>query len=78
MRHPSTMALLLRTVLVLVAACGLVVCGVIADMVSGSSPLGVLISLGVAVTLGVIMVCIITASSFPGAGRKTGGGKPGA
>jgi len=78
MRYPSTTALFLRSVFVLLTACGLVLGGVFLDILTGASPLGVVSFLFIAITFGVIMIYVIITSSFPRTGGKTGGDNPGA
>lgn len=65
MRQPSLAALLIRAAFVFLTACCLVAGGIALDCVASSSPLGVLSSLVVAITFGVIMIYVVITSAFP-------------
>jgi F0F1-type ATP synthase assembly protein I len=80
MQQPATVAL--RSVLVLFSALGLVVGGVVFDRLAGTSPLGALGSVVIAVIWGTIMLLVIVFSSFPkpvnnGEPDAAAGDKPG-
>lgn len=70
MRHSWPAALLVRAVFVFLTACCLTCGGILLDRLAGTSPVGVLSSLVVAITFGVIMIYVIITSSFPGEGGK--------
>ncbi len=72
MQRQWTAPLALRAVIVLLIAFGLVVTGVLIDMAAGTSPIGVLIFLVIALTFGTIMIYLIVTSSFPAAREETG------
>jgi F0F1-type ATP synthase assembly protein I len=79
MQQPATVAL--RSVLVLLSALGMVAGGVVFDRLAGTSPLGALGGVVIAVIWGTVMLLVIVISSFPKPASNdepdAAGGKPG-
>ena len=70
MQRQSPAALALRAAVIVLIACGFVAGGALLDRIAGTSPIGLLFSLAVGITYGMIMIYVSVTSSFPKTARS--------